>query len=825
MPTFTPLDTREIANQTLRNAKIRGKAPWRPNKGDPVKKLPLGENSWWGVPFLVGHGKKVAILPKQGAHTAALDVNEKARWVIIAHCSDLSHTQRSQYYGVVEPGQVLAEYAMHYADGTCVTVSVRRRFEISDYWFGWGQVPFGCWCHREHLPEHGCVPDWGMRQTHVKEGTYGLEAYWWLFPWENPHPEKKIVQLEFSATGRATLAIGGVTLGSDAAHPICRTPRQTVRVSVRGGVDEVDTSVDRGVVLRNTQTTPPPKEFTTSKVRGWGRDPDTPKPKGKRIVEAVAHPDAQLLVSSGDVQGQVRWGDAIEKRVTTAGGRIQVGPSHTETQRVHIELVDTETGRATPARIHLCTPDGDYIPPVGHNRFVNEAWFEDVGSDLALGGMTYAYTDGTCQADLPVGEVLVEVVKGFEYTPVRKRLTIRPGTRNLRIPISRWTDQRSRGWLTGDTHVHFVSTETGRLEAQAEDVNVLNLLAAKWGELYTNVTDLTGGLSGVSNDDVLVFVSTENRQHVMGHISLLGCKSPVFPLSCGGADEAAIGEPMELMLADWAERCREAGGLVILPHFPSPYAEPPIDVILGKVDGAEIRSFSGVSEVSYAHREYYRMLNCGARVAVVGGTDKMSNGMPIGGVRTYAYTGTNGELSYDAWANAIREGRTFTSSGPILDLQVEGRHVGDTLRLPPGGGNVEVIATAASAMPFDRLEIVCGGEVVASVETGRSGQKARIKTSVPIAHSSWIAARCYGRNRVWHCWPMGVEAHTSPVYIPCGREEYHSPKDATYLLSVVEGAEMYINRMASITNERTRKMFMRRIHDARDILLARGGKV
>ncbi len=424
-----------------------------------------------------------------------------------------------------------------------------------------------------------------------------------------------------------------------------------------------------------------------------------------------------------------------------------------------------------------------------------------------------------------MGEVLVEVVKGFEYTPVRKRLTIRPGTRNLQIPISRWTDQRSRVWITGDTHVHFVSTETGRLEAQAEDVNVLNLLAAKWGELYTNVTDLTGGLSGVSNDDVLVFVSTENRQHVMGHISLLGCKSPIFPLSCGGADEAAIGEPVELMLADWAERCREVGGLVILPHFPSPYAEPPIDVILGKVDGAEIRSFSGVSEVSYAHREYYRMLNCGARVAVVGGTDKMSNGMPIGGVRTYAYTGTNGELSYDAWANAIREGRTFTSSGPILDLQVEGRSVGDTLRLPPGGGNVEVIATAASAMPFDTLEIVCGGEVVASAKTGRGGQKARIQTSVPIAHSSWIAARCYGRNRVWHCWPMGVEVHTSPVYIPCGRGEYHSPKDATYLLTVVEGAEMYINRVASVTNEQTRRLFMRRIHEARDVLLARGGKL
>ena len=96
--------------------------------------------------------------------------------------------------------------------------------------------------------------------------------------------------------------------------------------------------------------------------------------------------------------------------------------------------------------------------------------------------------------------------------------------------IDRAFDWRSRGWVTADSHVHFLSPQTAWLEAQAEGVNLVNLLASQWGDLYTNVADITGDLSGVSRDDTLVWVGTENRQHLMGHMSLLGVKGdPVFP--------------------------------------------------------------------------------------------------------------------------------------------------------------------------------------------------------------------------------------------------------------------------------------------------------
>ena len=83
--------------------------------------------------------------------------------------------------------------------------------------------------------------------------------------------------------------------------------------------------------------------------------------------------------------------------------------------------------------------------------------------------------------------------------------------------------------------MHFISPQTAWLQGQAEGLNLINLLASQWGDLYTNVGDLSGGLSGVSRDDTLVWVGTENRQHLLGHMSLLGVQGePVFPMTTAG---------------------------------------------------------------------------------------------------------------------------------------------------------------------------------------------------------------------------------------------------------------------------------------------------
>ncbi|HEX5303567.1 MAG TPA: hypothetical protein VFW50_41905 [Streptosporangiaceae bacterium] len=74
--------------------------------------------------------------------------------------------------------------------------------------------------------------------------------------------------------------------------------------------------------------------------------------------------------------------------------------------------------------------------------------------------------------------------------------------------------------------------------------------------------------------------------------------------------------------------------------------------------------------------EYYRYLNSGYRLPLVGGTDKMSSAVPVGLYRTYARL--DEEFSYEAWCRAVRSGRTFLSGGPLVTLSVDGCQPGDT---------------------------------------------------------------------------------------------------------------------------------------------------
>src|ERR1700759_2833524 len=102
-------------------------------------------------------------------------------------------------------------------------------------------------------------------------------------------------------------------------------------------------------------------------------------------------------------------------------------------------------------------------------------------------------------------------------------------------------DLRVKGCGRADTHGHFVSPTTALLEASAEGLNLVNLLAAQWGDLFTNVGDITNEPLVSRDKENMVWVGSENRQHILGHIGLLGPRAPVYPLSAAGPDESYLG--------------------------------------------------------------------------------------------------------------------------------------------------------------------------------------------------------------------------------------------------------------------------------------------
>src|SRR5437764_5555183 len=154
---------------------------------------------------------------------------------------------------------------------------------------------------------------------------------------------------------------------------------------------------------------------------------------------------------------------------------------------------------------------------------------------------------------------------------------------------------------------------------------------------------------------------------MLGHLTLLGLKKPVMPWCTDGPSEAEMGGTLEVTMSDWADRCHEQGGTVILPHLPNPNGEPVALIATGRVDGVEM-----IRHAPYNHLEYYRYLNCGYRLPLVGGTDKMSSEVPVGLYRTYVYVPPDEEFTYDTWRRNLTAGRTFVSGGPILWFSVEG---------------------------------------------------------------------------------------------------------------------------------------------------------
>jgi hypothetical protein len=831
--------------------------PWEEKTAWGVSRLPGGEQKFWGVPFRAGDqeagGPGLVVIGDAGSKQAVrVPLTGAASYIVFAHfCDARARTtvagQTSDYPNpvVTAPGEHLADYVIEYMDGAEHRVPVRRRFEVNQVMTR-QQSGF---VNRPHqgltpLPFRGPYPAdmWGRFQTAVSVGPAGRppsprddlrgrthpSPTWSIYAMPNPEPAKTLRALRLEPTGAAAIGIGAVTRFEGAHHPLRHERLESLRVVLPRGTDAAEAAdgadIDLGVIARRYEVHEfDPEGWLTARVKGRGEAPEAPTKA--LVLDVAGSKDATLTVAGREIS----LGDAlVDGEARSSDGRVSVELLTPRRAWLNCRVVDAATGGPVPARVHFRAEDGRYLPPYGHRHEVNDNWFEDYGADVKLGDTSYAYVDGAFRAELPVGEVFVEASKGFEYEPLRARLQVKAGQKELVIKLERAVDLRRQGWVTADTHVHFISPDTARLEAQAEGLNVINLLAAQWGDLFTNVGDITGTKAGASRDDCVVWVATENRQHFLGHISMLGTQGePVFPMSTSGATEGYFGDATMRAMSEWADENKAKGGLVVVPHFPYPHSEIIAEIVRGRVDGVEFWDFWTPTMDSFSFHELYRLLNCGYRVAVVGGTDKMSAGMPVGNVRTYAHTGDD-ELSFDSWARAVRAGRTYTTSGPLVRFSVEGRQPGDELKLPAGGGVVHVEAEMASYTgPVNRLEVVLNGRVVTQTMSKAGARTLKLSGTVEVQGSGWMAARCVSESRAWSVWPQHIAAHTSAVYLKAGRQEVFDNPTARYLITTMEGGIAWLDTLATRdTPERhaaIRRVFEEAIEQVRMKMGADGG--
>ena len=769
---------------------------------DSIADPPVGSQTFHGLPFQIGDGAAdsdcfIGFGSQVGCPTkpVAIPVGRSAVNVIFAHA-----VIRSEIEAGGPIALPVATYRFVWDDGRAESVTIRERFEIGYMPLPWGQYPFLCVPDEKPSTYSRSGGDWndaGRRQT---EAEQGWPRGYYLWAWRNTRSDRKIQTIEITPEG-PPFVVAAITLGHVDEDPICRWAARDVQIELKDPEDagkpfNLDVEVDRGYA---TYAYPLPERvdqaFLTDTHRGWGQADN--KRSSPAHVAVAGTPSATVTVKQdGEAVGSANWGE-LEAKEAVETPQVRFEVIDTGRNWVHTTVLDDDTGLPVPCRLHFRSARGVPYAPHGHHAHVNsnlETWHVDVGGDVRLGQMSYAYIDGKCQGWLPRGEVHVDVARGFEYEPLRERVHIEPGQRELTLRLKRWTDLNAERYFSGDTHVHFLSTQGAQLEAQGEDLNVVNLLLSQWGGLFTNTEEFTGSANVAPDGDTIVYATQENRQHILGHLSLLGLKEPVMPWCSDGPGEAELGGNLETTLSYWADACHAQGGTVVIPHIPNPNCEPAVLIATDRADAVEMLVHS-----EYNHLEYYRYLNCGYKLPLAGGTDKMSSDVPVGIYRTYAYIPPDEPFTYDNWCKALRGGNTFLSAGPIIRFTVNGQPIGDTVNLPGNGGTVEVEASADSTLPIHTLEIVQQGRVVASTEDHKGARSLSLRTSLKIEGHTWLAARCAGPNytSIPHHdgWRRGIMAHTSPVYVACGGPYWlFDLENAQYMLSLIEGGLSYIKR-------------------------------
>src|SRR6266700_3591588 len=760
MDEYTPLNLNAFHNAGLALLGEQGTAP-------------IGPQQFRGLPFLAGTDpQRCFVAFGDGLQSAPLSIpiDESARSVIVAH-----RLLASGISSGGPAGEPIADYVFTYRNGDEERMTSRDRFEIAEIPTAWGQLPFRAVPDQsDSLPARyeGRFDEAGERQAEVNQAA--ARGYY-LCAWQNPHPEQALAVLTVIPAGPRFL-VAGITMGHCDEYPFVRSGARPLKMTI------------------------------TDPLAGWGEELN--EQSSPASVEIAALPSATVTVTQGsEVLGMARW-EEIEKKKVVELPRVRLELLDTGRNWVRTAVVDDETGQPVPCRVHFRSPDGIPYQPHGHHSRVNAnmgTWHLDVGGDLRLGSISYAYIDGTCQGWLPRGEVLVDVARGFEYEPLRTRVTIAPGQQELTLRLKRWCNMNARRWFSGDTHVHFLSTQGSHSEAQGEDLNVVNLLLSQWGHLFTNTEEFTGGPSVSRDGRTIVYASQENRQHMLGHLTLLGLKQPVMPWCTDGPSEAEMGGTLEVTMSDWADRCHAQGGTVILPHLSDPNGEPAAMIATGRVDAVEFIRYGAKTpwfRSIYNHVEYYRYLNGGYRLPLVGGTDKMSSDVPVGLYRTYVYIPPEQDFTYETWCANLAAGRTFMSGGPIISLSVDGHAIGDTVRLSGSCGTVEVEAWAESIFPIHTLEIVQLGRVVTATEDRTGARRLELKTRLKVDGHTWLAARVSGpgyTNPILHhdVWRRGVMAHTSPVYVACGGDWWlFDQETAQYMLTLIDGSLSYMRELS-----------------------------
>jgi hypothetical protein len=585
-----------------------------------------------------------------------------------------------------------------------------------------------------------------------------------------------------------------------------------VKVVNQAGVTSplVVESPNSGPVYIQSDSSPEPRQALTPEqsrerwadISLYDKNPMSPRLSGLgveyRILEIYSHERGQRSAKISFNVGQGTQDIGFRNEVLLL---FNISPSHL----VRLHVMDEKSEPATAAFV---IRDGiGRIYPNPSKRLAPDLFFQP-----------QIYRADGDKVVLPSGKYHIECSMGPEYIAQTKDLAVpESGDAEISFSMQRWIDPSKQQWYSGDHHVHAagcahyqnpvegVPPETMMRQIAGERLNVGCVLT--WGPCYYYQKQFFSGKDDPhSKTDELMHYDLEvsgfPSSHA-GHLVLLGLVDQDYP----GTKRIEDWPTWDLPILSWGKK---QGAIVGFAHSGWGLA-----VSSDTIPSLEMPGFDGIGaneyivDVTYPHTVdfmstmdtpytwelniWYHTLNVGFRTRISGETDfPCITDDRVGQGRVYAKV--DGSLSYKAWLDAVRDGRSYVSDGRshLMDFRVNGTEVGTRAAgvseeknseldlAAPGAVHVAVKAAAMldvnphpeiHDLPVDQkpyfhierarigdtrevpVELIVNGQAVARKTLLADGAVRDLSFDLPIERSSWVAMRILGSS------------HTNPIFV------------------------------------------------------------
>jgi Tol biopolymer transport system component len=596
-----------------------------------------------------------------------------------------------------------------------------------------------------------------------------------------------------------------------------------------------------------------------SEETSWSARPEM-SPDGKQVLFASYHgrqwrqlwlttPDgaAPLPLTFGDFDlSSARWSPDSERiaYVSNEGGntslavreliggattKIVAKTRHYKSTQARLTLdIRDEQGRSVPARVAVLGSDGRAAAP-------SSSWMHaDDGFDRGLKASEthYFHCPSRCTLEAPAGYTDIWVQRGFRYLPWRQTVKL-AAAEGRTVPVKLHLNDLPSSfgrWRSADLHVHMNyggayrnTPEHLAKQAQAEDLDAVYNVIVNKEERVPDIGYFRGTPDPAGSAETLIMHSQEFHTSYWGHLGLLHLSDHMLTPDFSAYQHTALASPYPFngVVADLAHAQGALVGyvhpfdwVIDPPKEKSLSDELPADVINGKVDYIEIVGFADHKSTAEI---WYRLLNLGFRLPAGAGTDAMANYAslrgPVGMNRVFLDTG--GELSPAALRKALKEGRTFASNGPLLGLEVDGKHPGDTVGRKTAG-KLRFRIALRSPVAVDHLELVQNGRVVKAFALKGDRRNFDTAGELQVDTGGWLVLRAWNDGSDPQVLDLYPYATTSPIYLDLPGGPSSVPSDADYFAAWLDRVIADAGSRTDFRNDRERNATLDYLRNARD---------